>query len=244
MKQFLPIACLCAAAAFAQPAIAPPQLGWISSAGQLRPVIGLAANFLLGDSIRDAVVSSAFSGSFVIVKTDTSITVLDRQAQVLAQADADAGGALFAFSSDGEPAFVYLTQSKSLLRWNMDHLEAAAADFSGTVLAIGSASAIVKRDDGLWRVDLNTGTEEFVPGVDGPVQLLRDGSLLYSDSQSFVVRQPDGTERRIDGFVAVAAFEQMDKDWVHITGRDSTRHFAIRLEPGREQLFELPDGTQ
>ncbi|MGI8742473.1 MAG: hypothetical protein ACR2NN_07860 [Bryobacteraceae bacterium] len=233
-----------AGVAFAQPAIESPQIGWITSSGQLRPVIGLAANFVVGESIGDRVVSSSFSGSFGLVKTDSSVLVLDRAAQVLFQTDADPGPALFAFATDGSPAFVYLAQTKSLLSWKSDHLETTAFELDGTVLAIGNRDVIVKRDGGLWRVDLADGTQTPIPGVEGPVLPLSDGSLLYSDSQSFVLRQPDGTERRIDGAVPAAAFEQMGKDWVHVTEQDSTRQFAIRLELGREQLFQLPESAQ
>ncbi len=254
MTRFFPVVCWMATVALSQvssqPAIAPPQLGWVRDANSgLRPVTGLAANFILGDSVTDGVVSSAFSGSFGIVKTDASVSVLDRDGQTVFRADAEAGAALFAFADDGTPAFVYLTQSQTLLKWTSGRLEAAGFNLDilgGVVQAIASpardlVTVVVKREDGLWRVDLDTGTQTLLPGIDGPVLLRNNGALLYAGSQRVALRQANGSDQPIEGSVAVESFELMGKDWVHVTERDSSRHFAIRLEPGREQLYQLPE---
>lgn len=234
----------------AQRVIVPPQLGWVRDANSgLRPVTGLAANFILGDSVTDGVVSSAFSGSFGIVKTDVALSVLDRDGQTVFRRDTDTGPALFAFSDDGAPAFVYLTQSQALLKWKTDRLEPAPFNvegLAGDVQSIASpvrdrAAIVVKRDDGLWLVDPDLGTQSFLPGVEGPVLLRNDGSLLYAGPQGLMLRQTDRSEQPLDSSIAVATFELMGKDWVHITERDSLRHFAIRLESGREQIYQLPE---
>lgn len=254
MTRFFPVVCWTATLALfqlsSQPAIAPPQLGWVRDSNSgLRPVTGLAANFILGDSAADGVVSSAFSGSFGIVKTGTSLSVLDRDGQTVFRADAEAGAALFAFADDGTPAWVYLTQSQTLLKWTAGRLEPAVFNLDllgGVVQAIASpardvATVVVKREDGLWRVDLDTGTQTLLPGIDSPVLLRNNGALLYAGSQGLVLRQANGSDQPIEGSVAVESFELMGKDWVHVTERDSSRHFAIRLEPGREQLYQLPE---
>jgi hypothetical protein len=234
-----------------QPLIAPPQLGWLRDANHgLRSVTGLAANFILGESLIEGVVSSASSGSFTIVKTGSSVLVLDHGGHTIFDAAAEAGPALFAFSDEGIPAFAYLPRSQFLLKWNDDRLTPAPFDLEilgGAVQAIASpgpdrAAVVVKRDDGLWLVDLELGTQTFLPGIDGVVLLRNDGALLYAGRKGFVLRQADGSEQAIQGSAALASFEQMGKDWVHVIERDSSRHFAIRLEPGREQLFQLPEG--
>ena len=234
----------------AQPGLASPQLGWLRDAASgLRPVTGIAGNFILGDSVTDGVVSSAFSGSFGILKNDTSLSVLDRAGQTVFRADSEAGPALFAFADDGTPAFVYLTQSQTLLKWNGSGLEPAAFqldNLGGIVQSIATpardlATVVISSEDGLWLVDLGTGTRTFLPGVDGPVLLRNNGALLYAGSQGLVLRLADQSEQPFEGSVAVASFELMGKDWVHVTERESARHFAIRLEPGREQLYQLPE---
>ena len=257
MSRFFPAFCLTAALALTQlpgqPAITPPQLGWVRDANSgLRPVTGIAANFIVGDSVTDGVISSAFSGSFGIVKTDASLSVLDRDGQTVFRTDAEAGPALFAFSDDGVPAFVYLSQSQTLLKWNTDRLEPAPfnldiLDLPGNpIQAIASpkrdrAAIVVKRPDGLWLVDLDLGTQTLLPGIEGPVLLRNNGSLLYTGPQGLMLRQADRSEQPFESSIAVATFELMGKDWVHITERDSSRHFAIRLESGREQLYQLPE---
>lgn len=255
MRQFLPALYLTATLGLAQnagqPALASPQLGWLQDGRHgLRPVTGLAANFILGESITEAVVSSASSGSFTIVKTDSLLLVLDRDGHTIFGADAEAGPALFAFSDLGIPTFVYLTQPQTLLKWNDDRLTPAPLDLDhlgGAVQAIASpdrdrAAVVVKRDDGLWLVDLDLGTQTFLPGIDGPVVLRNHGTLLYAGANGLILRQADRSEQALEGAVAAASFELMGKDWVHLTERDSSRHFAVRLEPGREQLFQLPEG--
>ncbi|MDQ2946023.1 MAG: hypothetical protein M3Y27_08795 [Acidobacteriota bacterium] len=257
MSRLFPAFCLTAALALTQldgqPAITPPQLGWVRDANSgLRPVTGIAANFIVGDCVTDGVISSAFSGSFGIVKTDASLSVLDRDGQTLFRMDADSGPALFAFSDDGAPAFVYLAQSQTLLKWNPDRLEPALFNLdsldlpNNPVQAIASpsqdrAAIVVKRPDGLWLVDLDLGTQTLLPGIEGPVLLRNDGSLLYAGPQGLMLRQADRSEQPFEGSIAVATFELMSQDWVHITERDSSRHFAIRLESGREQLYQLPE---
>ena len=254
MSRFFPAFCLTAAQALTQlpgqPAITPPQLGWVRDENSgLRPVTGIAANFIVGDSVTDGVISSAFSGSFGIVKTDASLSVLDRDGQTVFRTDAEAGPALFAFSDDGAPAFVYLSQSQTLLKWNTDRLEPALFNLdllAGDVQTIASpaqdrTTVVVKRGDGLWLVDLDLGTQTLLPGIEGPVLLRNNGSLLYTGAQGLMLRQADRSEQPFESSIAVASFELMGKDWVHITERDSSRHFAIRLEAGREQLYQLPE---
>jgi hypothetical protein len=49
----------------AQPAITPPQLGFVEdSACLLRPAYGIGGNFILGPAVSGKIVTAAFSGSF------------------------------------------------------------------------------------------------------------------------------------------------------------------------------------
>jgi hypothetical protein len=258
MRQFLSTACLAGALLFGRPvvaqSIAPPQVGTIQdSKHSLRPVLGLAANFVLGDSLGEGVVSSASSGSFSMVKTDAALVVLNRDGQVLCSMDADAGSAAFAFSTGGVPAFVYVPQSQVLLRWVSDHLERTpfnADQIGGVVLAIASPGPdrltfLVRHDDGIWSVDLSGSAKWLLPAVDGPVLLRGDGSLLYATADGIQLRQADGSEVNIVGAgVRPTTLEHMGSDWVHVTEQNSSRHYAIRLASGHEQIYQLPEAEQ
>jgi len=73
MKQLL-IAAILVASAAAQPAIRPPQMGFAGQAdGTLRPVYGVAGNFILGPSVKAKVISQAFSGSLGLLKTAATL---------------------------------------------------------------------------------------------------------------------------------------------------------------------------
>ena len=85
---------------WAQPAIAPPRLGFVQdSAHTLRPAYG-AGGQLHSRTVRvpATIVSEAFSGSIGLLKTDSSLAAFDSQGKLLASMDAPGGPALFAFS--------------------------------------------------------------------------------------------------------------------------------------------------
>ncbi len=116
MKQFL-IALILAASAAAQPAIRPPQMGFASDAqGALRPVYGVAGNFILGAPVAGKVISEAFGGSLGLWKTESALEVFDGQGRVFGSINVAAGPALFAFAPDGVTALAYIESSKTLLR--------------------------------------------------------------------------------------------------------------------------------
>src|SRR5579872_4141937 len=105
--------------ASAQPTLAPPHVGYMQDmAGAIRPVDGLAGNFLIGETVASGVISSAFSGSFGWIKTDSALAVTDGSGRVLGASEAPSGPALFAFSRSGKPALAYLPGSAALLRWD------------------------------------------------------------------------------------------------------------------------------
>src|SRR5260221_14688765 len=59
--------------------IATPQIGFMQDGGNaLRPVYGIAGNFVLGDSSAADVQAASFSGSFGMLKTASTLIVIDR----------------------------------------------------------------------------------------------------------------------------------------------------------------------
>lgn len=255
MKPFIPILLFCGDLVSGQPVIGPPPAGFIQDYHHLlHPLIGMAGCFLIEDSIGEGVVSFAFSGKSGLMKTESSVFVLDRQAQTTYALDTTPGPALFAFTANGTPAFAYSVQGGTLLIWRTDHFDVApweANRIGGTLLAIASRTAgiltaIVRREDGRWQLDIDPTTGQVisqtgVPGTQGPAFLTASGDLLYADAGGFVLQTSQGIERRIPANVPHAILEQMNSNWIHVIEPGSPKHFAIWLDPGREQMYQLPE---
>lgn len=246
--------------AWAQPAIAPPQLGFVEDSSRaLRPAYGLAGNFILGPSIASKIVTEAFSGSFGLLKTDSSLAAFDPQGKLLASIDTAPGPALFGFSPSGEMALVYIASNGALIEWRGSafapvsiHNEEEVAD---EVLAIAyptpfEAWLIVQRNGILWKLNFPLGkvgafSQNALTGVHAPVLALPSGDLVYSDIGGIVIRRTDASE------VYVAAplppgfsLQQMNRDWVELSDLNSSARFAIRTTPGREAFYQLPEAGQ
>ena len=63
------------------------------------------------------ILSEAFSGSFGLLKTDSSLAAFNSQGKLLASVDAAPGPALFAFSPGGTTALAYIASSNALVEW-------------------------------------------------------------------------------------------------------------------------------
>jgi hypothetical protein len=249
---------LAAVAVWAQPALSPPQIGYIQdSQNSIRPVYGIAGNFVLGDATSQGVASAAFSGSFGLLKTDSAVYAVDRQGQVLASADAPAGAALFAFSRSGPPAFAYLVDANAWMVWDGQTLQPLSIDLTAfgpaAVLSVaspndGEAAIVLQRDDGLWdlRVLLATGevtSQTAILGVAAPLLLLASGDLMYSDANGIVVRTADGQEKHIAAQLPESfVLQQMGDGWVQLRGLSTPAQLAVRINGS--QSFTLPGVDQ
>ena len=237
-------------AAWAQPALDAPQLGFIQDANSvLRPVYGIAGNFLIGPGAATGVVSSASSGLFGWIKTDSELILIDRHGQPMANVDAPSGQALFAFAQDGTPSLAFLVGTGSLIQWNAGSFQQVASIDGNAVLSIASpdsdhAALIVQRDDGLWDLRLLLRTGEIVsgtalPGVQAPVLMLPAGDLIYTDHNGLVIRSADGLERRGSAQLPENfTFRQMGDGWIQLGNS------AARITAGREQFYALPEAEQ
>jgi hypothetical protein len=249
---------LAAVALWAQPALSPPQIGYIQDSGNsLRPVYGIAGNFLLGDATAQGVVSAAFSGSFGLVKTDSAVYAIDRQGQVLAGVDAPAGSALFAFSRSGAPAFAYFVDANAWMAWDGQTFQPMSIDLSSfgpaAVLSVaspnaGEAAIILQRDDGLWdlRVLLATGevtSQTAILGAAAPLLLLASSDLIYSDANGIVVRTVDGQERHIAAQLPESfVLQQMGDGWIQLRALNTPAQLAVRINGS--QSYALPGVDQ
>jgi hypothetical protein len=256
---------LWAASACAQPAIAPPQVGFEQDGvGSLRPVYGLAGNFILGPSITDQVVSEGFSGSLGLLKTDSSLVAFDSQGNVLASAGASlfharGGPALFAFSPDGSTALAFFASSNTLIEWRGGQFtpiplqpEELGAD---TVLAISLPNArevclIIQKTSGIWEVSLplvraRPYAQRALIGVTAPLLPLASGGLLYHDDGGIVLRRADGSEVHVAAQLPASfSLQQMDREWVQLTDLASPARFAIHVTPAHEGFYQLPESSQ
>jgi hypothetical protein len=167
-----------------------------------------------------------------------------------------AGPALFAFSPGGTTALAYIASSTTLVEWRgnafapvpLNYLQAIAYP----VLAIAfptplEASLIVQRRETVWQMDLpvdagGTVSQNALAGVNAPLIVLPSAGLVYRDAGGIVVRKTDGSEVHIAASLpAIISMQQMNQDWVQLTGLSSSARFAIRTTPGREGFYRLPE---
>lgn len=245
---------LAAASAWAQPALAPPQLGFVAdTTGALRPVHGVAGNFLVGSPDATGVTAAAFSGSFGLLKTDSAVMAFDGRGKTLAQMGVAAGTALFAFLPAGEAAIAYIAQSGEIVRFSAGRFipRTVAVDAASVVAVafpnIREATLIEQREDGLWQVLVELGDGHIVSqtalnGLTAPVLALPSGDLVAGDAQGIVVKKADGSEVHIAGHLP-AHFElrQMGGGWVEVNDLSSSARFAVRVTAGHEGFYMLPE---
>ncbi len=252
---FLTFVSLAASTAWAQRALAPPQVGFIrDTRGEVRPVNGLAGNFLVDGAASSGVVSFAYSGPFGLLKSASALLVIDQQGRTIASVDAPPGPALFAFSAGGSPALAYFEQSKALRVWN-GHAFQPGPNIDQAALSIASLSRtlgalVVQRGDDLWELgfELSTGaivSQTALPGITSPMLLLAGGGFVYRDAQGVVVRHVDGSQKHIAAHLpASLAFGQMGNGWIQVTDLATGRLFAVNVQSGHEGYYILPEVRQ
>ena len=246
---------LSVSAAFAQHAVAPPQAGFIEDGSRaLRPVYGLAGNFILGRPIAGRIENAAFSGSLGLLKTGSSLAAFNAAGELLASIDAPGGPALLAFSPGGTTALAYLPGMNALIEWRGSAFSRVSFQgIEGTVLAIAfpaplEATLIVQRSvESLWEVHVPLGapgtlSESVLSGVRAPLLALPSGDLVYSAGSEIVLRHAGGAEVRIPASLPRSfSLQQMNQNWVELADRNSSARFAIRTTSSREGFYRLPE---
>ncbi len=185
--------------------------------GAVRPVYGVAGSVTVGEPIATGILSIACSRK-ICLKTDIA--------------------ALLAL--DEEAAFVYFQESKQLARWHAGQLDSIDFVPGGDVLSLRVSSGVlefaVRRDGGVW-IMRGQDVIDSLPDDAGPVMLLTNG-VLFANAEALVLRRPDGTEVRFD-IKGVEALFFIGEGYVQARVGLST--YALRIEPGREQIFLLPE---
>lgn len=257
MRKLLVSALLSLTTLGAQTALRPPQMGFTATSdGSVRPLYGVAGSFVLGLPVAEKALSEAFSGSFGLLKTDSTLSAFDAQGRTLASIDAASGPALFGFSSDGASALAYVPGSNTVVEWSSGKFSTVPVrPEPGRILAIAmpnmfEASLIFQRDDGLWQIRLpfthqRPASEQALPGVTAPVFAPASGGLIYREPQGIVLRTPQGSETHIAAQLPAGfSMQQIDSDWIALADSNSALRFAIRITPGREGFYQLPEAGQ
>ena len=210
---------LIARCAWSQSGIETPSIGMVvDSLGSLRAVRGVAGNFLLGPPMATGVLSAACSEQLCLAKTDSKIL------SPTGQTDAPPGPAIFGL--DRDIAVIFFPQSQSFARWRDNALEPLDWTADDGVLSICTS-------DNRLEITLR---RDWAGLTNGPVLLLKEG-VLFATADELVFRHPDASESRFE-LTGAETITSMGPHYSAIRAGDLT--FALRLDPGYEQLFLLP----
>ncbi len=205
-----------------------PWLGnMLDANGAVRTVYGIAASVSLGDPEITGVISSACSKTFCLAKTEMGII------SAAGFASAPPGPALFAI--DGDYAFVWFSNSRQLARWQSGALTQIDSIVEGEVLSIrarsGSVEFAVRRASGVWIVSANGGVIDSLPPSAGPLTFITDG-VVYSTRDEIVIRDMRFPLKH------VTALSRMSDGYLQV--RAGGLDYGVRLDKGREKVFQLP----
>lgn len=214
-----------------------PQMGtMVDHSGAARPVFGVAASVTLGDPALTGVISSACSDSWCIFKTANSIVVAGQTLP------APAGAALFAI--DGMTAAIYFPASGQIARYQNGQLAPAAVQIEGEVMGLLSTSGTmqfaVRRNESIWIVDQQDNAIDSIPAFKGPVMLLPAG-VLYTSGDQVILRRADASQVSFSA-PGAKSFSALATNYVQIHAAGMS--YALRIDAGRERIFELPEPAQ
>ena len=229
------------ACAWAQSGVQRPQIGRMLDAnGAVRTVYGIASSVTLGAAETTDVLSSGCSNTFCLAKTDTGIV------SASGTVAAPAGPALFAF--DGATAWVWFRESRQLAQCTGSLVCAleprpseavSVRDPDGEVLSIGANSGsvqfAVRRLTGIWMVNQDGSVAGALPRAADAVMLI-PGGAVYATRSGIVIHD---LEIPLEG---VTGFSWMSASYLQV--RAGGAIYALRIDPGRETLFQLPGVQQ
>jgi hypothetical protein len=198
-----------------------------------RPVFGVSASVTLGDAFAGAVMASACSDSWCILKTRDAIVAGGVSTK------APPGPALLAI--DGATALMYFPRFHMLARWRDGALEPVAMNVTGTIVGLRSTAGVaqfaVRRNGLTWIIDADNHAIDSIPSASGPVILL-PSATIYTDGGDVVLRRADASELRFSA-PGAQSFLAMAANYVQIRAGQSS--YALRIDAGQERIFELPE---
>jgi hypothetical protein len=236
--------CAWAVCAWAQTGLVRPQLGtMLDSSGAARPVYGVPGSVTLGDAAATGVLASACSRQLCLLKIDSALL------SAAGSIPAPAGPAVFAL--DGVEAFVYFPESQQLAHWHGGQLDSTPLNVEGKILSLrvegraesGKIEAVIRRGErvSIERISpdgANLGITGSLPDDTRAAMLTGAGGVVFANRDTLVLLHADGTETRFEVAGAQAMFALGD-GYVEVRAGSST--YAVRVDPGQERIFLLPE---
>ena len=232
------------------PQLGQPQLGMmLAPDGSARAVLGVTGSVTLGAPAASGILSLGCSKLLCLMKTDSSILSLSRAAATSAAATSAAATSNVAaapegpawFSFHGDSALVYFPKLRQLARWHDNQLDPVDFDVPGEILAVRETAAgitsAVRTRGGVWIVGPGNMTLQSLPDATGPVILL-DNGVLFATPDAFILRRPGAGDLSFP-VDAVASLAWLGEHYVQASTRKS--NYALRIDPGAERLFVLPE---
>jgi len=245
------VGAILALAGWAQWQAGAPRIGCVLDPnGGLRPLWGIAGNFVAGERLAEGVISAACRDGRAVVKLDGELLLVDERGVVSGRWQAPPGPALFAHDAAGRPALVYFPEEGLLCRLRGEGLEPLRS-FEDEVAAI----AWLGQDKALRAVRRHGGIElvEFAPHDpasdvpvqtlpwDGPVLALEGGRLLLGDRSQLLLRQADGSFRSYPMPALVTGLRTLGDGWVEVELAARPQRIAVRIAGEEVALFALPE---
>ena len=236
-----------------QPAIVPPQLGFVQdSTRSLRPVYGVAGNFILGRSVVGQVISEAFSGSVGLLKTDSSLLRSTPRVGCFHPWMCRPGLRSSRFHLQPARHVAYIASNNSLVGWRGDGFASISLNddlATQTVLAIAFPNCIPSITAGPkkryrsgtqpWKFFRNRAPGHPCSTARAPIGrscLSRNRGNRHSPNRC--IRSP--RSRNITR-QSLAATNESGVGTA--TDLNSNARFAIRTTQGREGFYRLPEIT-
>ncbi len=217
----------------------PPQMGlMVDGFERARPVFGVSGSVTLGDPVASAVLASACSDSWCVLKTWTALMIAGVETK------APPGPAFLAI--DGQTILLYFPRLGQLARWQAGNLQPVPLNVTGTIAALRSTAGVaqfaVERNGATWIVDSNDQVLDSLPAASGPV-LLPPAGAIYTDGDDVVLRRRDGSDLRfpVPGVQSFSAMSLSSSGANYVEIRSLTASYALRIDLGHERIFELPE---
>jgi hypothetical protein len=246
----------CAASATAESNFAPPVVGVVRDTHrQLRPVYGVAGNFVLRGAIPKEALNWAFAGAGGLMKADAELLTLDSGGRVTSRHPAPQGDAVLSAAA----AFFPGTSELWLIGAHPDHKIRIEPDaLGGDVVALGalngrSVPVAVCRGGRVWLVTLDVTSsavtrETLAPGVIGDqgcagALLWLDGNFLLATARELTIQTAAGDERHLPLAGGVHGkqpeLHRSGERWVQVetAGRSP---LLLLITGDTQQLYQLP----
>lgn len=216
--------------------IVPPHVGFLhTDDGQVRPVTGLPASFVLGGALHEAAVSVSFSDRAGVVLQADRICILDSQGAIIATDGVGDAGGIAAISGGADTAIAWLPAIRTLLWFDGSSFEQRelTGDLPGSVISLrrDGSDALLLLDEGKTvseaRVSLSSGnlvSATLLPDVTAPA--------IYFGTQVVTAQQ-------LHLPCAATRIEPMSDGWLHCFCKGAADR-AVQFHAGEERVSELP----